>query len=65
MARPTPRTVAEQRPNVLGIPFDPAVQRKHSVTIDVETEYPASINVGDTVHTLSGFQIGTITDVVR
>lgn len=55
----------DNTPKLLGINFDPSVQRKRTVTFDVETEYPDALNVGDTIHTLSGFMIGTITDVVR
>lgn len=55
---------AYERPTLAGRPFDPAALRKTTVTLDIETEYPAALNVGDTIHSDSGFLIGTITDVV-
>lgn len=58
---PTPNDI----PKIAGRDFDPAALRKSTVTLDVETDYPASLNVGDTIHTVSGFLIGTITDVVN
>lgn len=51
----------DNTPTLAGRPFDPAVLRKSRVLLAVETEYPAQFQPGMTLHSDSGFILGTVT----